>query len=123
MWHQDVQNREELIQPSITVRGKAGHSNEECPAFLLHARQQQAIVTAQESGSTSLLKIRDEFTQNLLSLSDAEYLVTQAEIISVNNSRRFTKDLLYITRRTYGETSAAAPIGCATKDIFPSLII
>ena len=123
MWHQDVQNREELIQPSITGMCKAGDSNEECPAFLLYARQQQAIVTAQESGSTSLLKIRDEFMQNLLSLSNAEYLVTQAEIASVNSSRRFTKDLLYITCRTYGETSAAAPVGCATKDIFPSLTI
>ena len=76
MWHQDVQNREGLIQPSITGMCKAGYSNEECPAFLLYARQQQAIVTAQESGSTSLLKIRDEFTQNLLFLSDVEYLVT-----------------------------------------------
>ncbi len=34
-----------------------------------------------------------------------------------------TKDLFYITCRTYGETGAAAPIGCATKDILPSLAI
>ena len=82
-----------------------------------------SFFTSQESGSISLLKIRDGFMQNLLSLSDAEHLVTQAEVASVNNSRRFTQDLLYITRRTYGETSAAAPVGGATKDIFPALTI
>ena len=109
--------------PQYYKYDKAGYYSLECPAFLLQARQQQAIIIAQESGSISLLKIRDEFTQSLLSLSDAEYLVTQAEITSVNNSRRFTKDLLYITYRTYGETSAAASIGCTTKDIFPSLTI
>ena len=40
MWDEDVQNRKGLIQPSITVMCKAGHCNEECPAFLLYARQQ-----------------------------------------------------------------------------------
>ena len=51
------------------------------------------------------------------------YLTDSVRTSEPNDLRRFTQDLLYITHRTYGETGAAAPVGCATKDIFPSLTI